>query len=170
MIYRSLPRSVKGTHGEGQAPGPLGFIPHTRCACLAPTWGHVLINAELLETVHHPNLALHLRAGFIGKARGPEFATVQSLSHVRLFVTHGLQHSRLPVLHYLPELVQAHAHWVNHAIQSSHPLWSPSPPASIFPSIRVIFQWVSSLHQMAKVLELQLQHQSSQWIFRTDFL
>ena len=42
-------------------------------------------------------------------------------------------------------------------------------PPSIFPSIRV-FQWVSSLHQVAKVLELQLQHQSFQWIFRTDFL
>ena len=43
-------------------------------------------------------------------------------------------------------------------------------PPSIFPSIRVFFQWVSSLHHVAKVLEFQLQHQSFQWIFRTDFL
>ena len=41
---------------------------------------------------------------------------------------------------------------------------------SVFPSIRVLFQWVSSSHQVAKLLELQLQHQSFQWIFRTDFL
>jgi len=41
---------------------------------------------------------------------------------------------------------------------------------SIFPSIRVLFQWVSYLHQVAKGLEFQLQHQSFQWIFRTDFL
>ena len=43
-------------------------------------------------------------------------------------------------------------------------------PPSIFPSNRVFFQWVSSLHQVAKVLEFQLQHQFFQWIFRTDLL
>ena len=129
MIYRSLPRSVKGMHG-GQAPGPLGLHPsHQTClpcshlrSCL-----HQWLSTLRLSIT--PNLTLHLRAGFVGKARGPEFAVVQSLSRVRLFVTHGLQHARLPVLHYLPELVQAHAHWVNDAIQPSHPLSSPSPPA-----------------------------------------
>ena len=54
----------------------------------------------------------------------------------------------------------------NHLILCRPLLFLPS----IFPSIRVFFQWVSSLHQMAKVLEFQLQHQSFQWIFRTDFL
>ena len=56
------------------------------------------------------------------------------------------------------------------AIQPSHPLPSPSPPAFNFSQHQGLFKWVSSLHQVAKVLEFQLQHQSFQWIFRTDFL
>ena len=67
-----------------------------------------------------------------------------------------------PVLHYLPEFAQTHVHWVDDAIQPSHPLSSPSFLPSIFPSIRV------SLHQVVKVLELQ--RQSFQWIFRVDCL
>ena len=50
---------------------------------------------------------------------------------------HELQHARLPYLHYLPEFAQTHVHWVNDAIQLSHPLSPPSPPASMFSSIRV---------------------------------
>ena len=59
---------------------------------------------------------------------------------------------------------------VGDAIQPSHPLWSPSPfcPQS-FPASKS-FQWVCSSHQGVKVLDFQLQHQSFQWIFRTDFL
>ena len=75
-----------------------------------------------------------------------------------------------PVHHQLPELAQTHVHRVGDAIQPSHPLWSPSPPAFNLSQHQDLFQWVSSLHQMAKVLEFQLQHQSFQWIFRTDFL
>ena len=56
------------------------------------------------------------------------------------------------------------------AIQPSHPLWSPSPPAPNPSQHQGLFHWVNSLHQVAKVLEFQLQHQSFQWIFRTDFL
>ena len=74
------------------------------------------------------------------------------------------------VLHYLPEFVQTHVHWVSDAIQPSHPLSSPSPPALNLSQHPDLFQWVSSLHQVAKVLKLQLQHQSFQWIFRVDFL
>ena len=75
-----------------------------------------------------------------------------------------------PVLHHLRELVQTHVHWVGDAIQPSHPLSSPSPPAFNHSQHQGLFQWVSSLHQVAKVLEFQLQHQSFQWIFRTDFI
>ena len=75
-----------------------------------------------------------------------------------------------PVLHYLPELAQIHVHWVGDAIQPSHCLSSPSPPVLNLSQHRGLFQWVSSSHQVAKVLELQLQHLSYQWIFRTDFL
>ena len=76
----------------------------------------------------------------------------------------------LLVLHYLPEFAQIHVHWVNDAIQPSHPLLPPSPPALNLSQHHGLFQWVGSLHQVAKVLELQLQHQSFQWIFRADFL
>ena len=74
-----------------------------------------------------------------------------------------------PALHYLPEFAQTHVHRVGEAIQPSHPLSSP-PPAFNHSQNQGLFQWVSSLHHMAKLLELQLQHQSFQWIFRVDFL
>ena len=75
-----------------------------------------------------------------------------------------------PVLHQLLELAQTHVHRVGDAIQPSHPLSSPSPPALNLSQHQGLFQGVSSSHQVAKVLELQLQHQSFQWILRTDFL
>ena len=75
----------------------------------------------------------------------------------------------LPVHHQLLEFTQTHVHLVGDAIQPSHPLSSPSPAFNLCQH-QGLFQWVSSLHQVAKVLEFQLQHQSFQWIFRTDFL
>ena len=75
-----------------------------------------------------------------------------------------------PVHHQLPEFTQTHVHWVGDAIQPSHPLPSPSPPTFNLSQYQGLFQWVSSSHQVAKVLEFQLQHQSFQWLFRTDFL
>ena len=76
----------------------------------------------------------------------------------------------LPAHHQLPELAQTHVHRVGDAIQSSYPLLSPSPPAFNLSQHQGLFQWASSSHQVAKILEFQLQHQSFQWIFRTDFL
>ena len=76
----------------------------------------------------------------------------------------------LPVHHQLPEVTQTHVHCVGDAIQPSHPLLSPSPSAPNPSQHQGLFQWVSSSHQVAKVLELQLQHQSFQWISRVDFL
>ena len=73
------------------------------------------------------------------------------------------------VLQQLLELAQTHVHWVSDAIQPSHSLSSLVLVPSIFPSIR-LFQWVGTSHWVAKVFELQLQHQSSQWIFRVNFL
>ena len=73
-----------------------------------------------------------------------------------------------PVHHQLPGLAQTHVHWVSDAIQLSHPLPSPFPPAFYLSQHQGLFQWVSSSHQVGKVLELQLQHQSFQWIFRID--
>ena len=74
------------------------------------------------------------------------------------------------VLHYLPEFAQTYVHWVSDAIQPSHPLLSPSPPALNLSQDQVLFQWVRFWHHVARVLELQLQHQSFQWIFRVDSL
>ena len=75
-----------------------------------------------------------------------------------------------PILHYLLEFAQIHVHWVGAAIQSSHPLSSFSHPALNLFQHQGLFHWVSSSHQVIKVLELQLQPQSFQWIFRVDFL
>ena len=81
----------------------------------------------------------------------------------------------LPVHHQLPELAQTHVHWVGDAMQPSHPLLSPFPPTFNISQHQGLFQWVSSSHQVAKLLESQLQHQSFQWTlrlisFRMDWL
>ena len=73
-----------------------------------------------------------------------------------------------PVLHCLLEFAQTHVHWVSDAIQPSHPLSPASCPALNLSQHQDLFQWVGSWRHMAKVLELQLQHQSFQWIFRVD--
>ena len=75
----------------------------------------------------------------------------------------------LPVHHQLLQCAQTHVHWVGDAIQPPHPLSSLSPPALNLSQYQGLFQWVSSLHQVAKGLEFQLQHQSFQ-LFRVDFL
>ena len=72
------------------------------------------------------------------------------------------------VHHQLSELTQTHVHLVGDAIHPSHPLLSHSPTFSLSQH-QGLFKWVSSSHQVAKVLEFQLQHQSFQWIFSTDF-
>ena len=74
----------------------------------------------------------------------------------------------LPVHHQLPESTQTHVHQVGDAIQPSHPLSSPSPPALNPSQHQSLFKWISSSHQV--VLEFQLQHQSFQWTPRTDLL
>ena len=75
-----------------------------------------------------------------------------------------------PIHHQLPELAQIDVHQVGDAIQPSHPLLSPSPPTCSLSQHQGLFQWVSSLHQVAEILELQLQHQSFQWIFSVYIL
>ena len=103
-----------------------------------------------------------------------QFSPVQSLSRDWLVATPwtaacqaslSITNSRS-----LLKLIELKLHWVDDAIQSSHPLSSPSSPAFSLSQHQGLFQWVSSSLQVAKVLEFQLQHQSFQWIFRTDFL
>ena len=71
---------------------------------------------------------------------------------------HALQHARPPCP--LPEFTQTHVHWVGDAIQPSHPLLSPSPSTFNLSQHQGLFKWVSSSHQVAKLLEFQLQHLS----------
>ena len=76
----------------------------------------------------------------------------------------------LPVHHQLPEFTETHIHQVGDAIQPSHPLSSPSPPAPNPSQHKGLFQWVNSLHELAKVLEFQLQHHYFQRNPRADLL
>ena len=93
---------------------------------------------------------------------------VQSLSRNWICTPMDCSTPGFTVHHQLPDLAQTHVHWVSDAIQPSHPLSSPSPPAFSLSQHQGLFQWVSSSHQVAKIL--QFQHQMFQWIFRTDFL
>ena len=74
----------------------------------------------------------------------------------------------LPIHRRLLKFTQTHVRQVGDAIQPSHPLRPPSPPAPNPSQHQSLFQWVNSSHEVAKVLEFQLQHQSFQWIPRTD--
>ena len=93
-----------------------------------------------------------------------QFRSVQSFS-VQLFSMPGF-----PVYHQLPEFTQTHVHWVGDVIQPSHPLSSLCPPTFNLFHHQDLFKWVSSSHQVAKILEFQLKHQSFQWTLRTDLL
>ena len=91
---------------------------------------------------------------------GRYFSSVQfSCSGVWLFVTPWTACSTpgLPVHHQLPEFTQIHVHWIGDALQPTHPLLSPSPPAPNPSQHQGLFQWVNSSHEVAKVLEFQLQ-------------
>ena len=83
---------------------------------------------------------------------------------------HGLEHTRLPCPSPSPGVCSNSRPASRWCIQPSYPLSSPSPLAFNLTLYQGLFQWVSSSHQVAKVLEFQLQHQSFQWIFRIDFL
>ena len=95
-----------------------------------------------------------------------------SVTQSCLTVSDSMNHSTpgLPVHHQLPELAHTHVHWVSDAIQPAYPLSSPSPPGLNLSQHQSLFKGVSSSHQMAKVLQFQLQHQSFQWTPRTDVL
>ena len=99
------------------------------------------------------------------------WCSVQSLSRVQLFATHGLQHARPPCPSPTPRVHQNPcplSRWCHPTISSSVFPFSSCPQS--FPASGVFSKWVSSSHQVAKVLEFQLQHQSFQWTPRTDFL
>ena len=99
-----------------------------------------------------------------------QFSLVQLLSCLTLCDPIVCSTPGLPVHHQLLEFTQTHVHWVGDAIQPSHPLSSLSPPTFNLSQHQGLFKWVRSSHQVAKVLEFQLQYQSFQWTFWTDFI
>ena len=105
-------------------------------------------------------------------AHAVQFSSVQSVSQSCLTLCNPMNCSTpgLPVHHQLPESTQTHVHCVSDAIQPSHLLLSPSPPAPNLSQHQDLFQWVSSAHEVTKVLEFHLHHQSCQWTPRTDLL
>ena len=97
-----------------------------------------------------------------------KFSSVQLLSRVQLFATPWTVARQACLSKPTPGTCSNSAHWVSDAWP--YPLWSPFPPTLNLSQHQGLFQWISSSHQVAKVLELKHQHQSFQWIFRTDFL
>ena len=142
---------------------------HCKAALVVLNSFNYCLSGKLLISLSNLNVSL-AKQNIIGYRFFPtvQFSSVQSLSRVSLFATPWMP--GLPVHHQLPESTKTHVHWVSDAIQPSHPLLTPSPPALNLSQHQGLFQWVSSLHQMAKVLEFQLQHQFFQWTPRTDFL
>ena len=127
------------------------FLPSLLLLSLSQTHMHTYTYTHLLSDFEH----------FVG----------QPLSWVWLFATPvDCSTPGFPALHYLLQFAQTHVHLVGDAIQPSHPLSPPSLPAPNLSQHQGLFQWVSSLPQVAKVLELQLQHQSFNCIFSVDFL
>ena len=98
----------------------------------------------LLETQWHP------------KYVSVQFSSVQSLSRVRLCNPMNRSTPGLPVHHQLLEFTQTQVHLVSDVIQPSHPLSSPSPPVPNPSQHQSLFQWVNTLHEVAKVLEFKL--------------
>ena len=133
--------------------------------CLEETW--LLSVSSDLCILDILWVELHSRWPFVS-----DFCQFSSVSQSCLTLCDPMDCSTpgLPVHHQLPEFIQTHVHWVGDAIQKSPPLSSPSPPAFNLSQHQGLFKWVSTSHQVAKVLEFQLQHQSFQWIFRTDLL
>ena len=95
---------------------------------------------------------------------------VQSPGCVRLLATAWTTVCRASLSFTISQSFLTLVHWVDDDIQPSHPLSPASPPPRNLTQHQGLFQWVSSSHQEAKVLELQFQHQSFQWVIRVYFL
>ena len=123
---------------------------------------------QLKESKHRVPCSVRLH--YMISPEQANFSSVQSLSHVQLFETPwtAARQASLSITNSrsLIKLMSIESVMPSNQFILCHPLLLPP---SIFPSIS-LFQWVSSSNQVAKVLEFQLQHQSFQWIFSTDFL
>ena len=140
-----------------------------RLGLLLPGNSHILIPSSLLLLFSllsfKPDMELDLPV-FLNSV---QFTSVtQSCPTLCDLMNHSMP--GFHVHHWLPEFTQTHVHRVSYSIQPSHPLSSPSPPTFNLSQHQGLVKWVNSLHQVAKLLEFQLQHQSFQWTPRTDLL
>ena len=121
--------------------------------------GYVLLGASTWDsTVVKCSMLLQGPPSFLLMDQSVQFNSVTQ-SCPTLCDTMDCSLPGFPVHHQLPELAQTHVHQVSDAILPSHPLLPPSPPAFSLSQHQGLFQRVSSLHRVAKVLEFQLQHQ-----------
>ena len=136
-----------------------------------PTIGHLFFECDLIGAQPHAFLST---LSMVGVSLQQQSWVVQFSSVAQSCpILCDPMDCRTPdfYVHYqLLEFTQTHIHWVSEAIQPSHPLSSLFAPAFSLSQHQDLFKWVSSSHQVSKVLEFQLQHQSFQWIFRTDLL
>ena len=128
----------------------------------------LMISSSKLETLES-SVYLKGLTGLLTNCPSSHLSSVQSLSFVRFLATPWIA-ARPPCPSPTPRIHPNPCLLCGDAIQPSHPLSSPSPPALNLSQHQDLFKWVSSLHQVAKVLEFQLQHQSFQWTPRIDLL
>ena len=178
VIANTLFQQHKGrlytwTLPDGQHWNQIGYILHSQ------RWKSSIQSAEIRPGAdcgsdHELLIAkFRLKLKKVGKTTRL-FSSVQFSSVAQSCLTHcdamDCSTPGLPVPHQCLEFAQTHVHWVSDAIQPSHPLSSPSSPALNLSQHQGPFQCISSSHQVAKVLEFQLQHQSFQWTLRADLL
>ena len=141
------------------------FVTPWNVACQAPVriefsrqeyWRVILLQGIFPTQRSNPGFPHCRQILTMWPTREAHSSSVQSLSRVRLCNPMNRSTPGLPVHHQLPEFTQTHVHRVSDAIQPSHPLSSPSPPAFNLSQHQSLFQWVNSSHEVAKVLELQL--------------
>ena len=149
--------------------GEPGGLPSMGSHRVGHDWSDLAATAESPWSLHLLHLVLHSHHPLLSRLLKIQFSSVAQ-SCLTLCDPIVCSMPGLPVHHQLLEFTQTHVHSVGDATQPSHPLSSPSPPSLNLSQHQGLFQWVNSSHQVAKVLQFQLQHQAFQWIFRTDFL
>ena len=140
---------------------------HTAHApCLPPVEAQACTLGSETRRRQGSGILVSLGSTFLAAAVAAESPTqsCQTLCDPRDCSTPGL-----PVPHHLLKFAQVHVHCISGVIQPSHPLTPSFPSALSLSQHRGLFQWDGRLHQMTKILELQLQHQSFQRAFRVDF-
>ena len=151
-----------------------GVLLEDNCKNQSSWWGYQLLSEESFWAVARQRGVHKDGTSLFIFSRSTSLALVQFSSVTQSCPTLCNPMNRstpgLPVHHQLLEFTQTHVHWVSYAIQPFHPPSSASLPAFNLSQPQGLFKWVSSSHEVAKILEFQLQHQSFQWTPRTYFL